>query len=31
MATVRKTITLTDAQDDWINAQVANGDFTHDS
>lgn len=31
MATVRKTITLTDAQDDWIKAQVANGDFTHDS
>ncbi|MEJ8568791.1 type II toxin-antitoxin system ParD family antitoxin [Elongatibacter sediminis] len=31
MATVRKTITLTDAQDDWIKAQVANGDFTNDS
>ncbi len=31
MATVRKTITLTDAQDDGIKAQVANGDFTHDS
>ena len=25
MATVRKTITLTDAQDDWIKAQVASG------
>jgi len=31
MATVRKTITLTDAQDDWIKAQVTNGDFTNDS
>lgn len=31
MATVRKTITLTDAQDEWIKAQVANGDFTNDS
>ena len=31
MATVRKTITLTDAQDDWIKSQVANGDFTNDS
>lgn len=31
VATVRKTITLTDAQDDWIKAQVANGDFTNDS
>lgn len=31
MATVRKTITLTDAQDNWIKAQVANGDFTNDS
>lgn len=31
MATVRKTITLTDAQDDWIKAQVANGDYTNDS
>lgn len=31
MATVRKTITLTDAQDDWIKAQVSNGDFTNDS
>jgi antitoxin ParD1/3/4 len=31
LATVRKTITLTDAQDDWIKAQVANGDYTNDS
>lgn len=31
MATVRKTITLTDAQDDWIKSQVTNGDFTNDS
>lgn len=31
MATVRKTITLTDQQDDWIKAQIANGDYTNDS
>lgn len=31
MATVRKTITLTDAQDDWIKAQVVSGDYTNDS
>ena len=31
MATVRKTITLTDAQDNWIKAQVASGDYTNDS
>lgn len=31
MATVRKTVTVTEAQDDWIKAQVANGDFTNDS
>lgn len=31
MATIRKTITLTDAQDEWTKAQVANGDFTNDS
>ena len=31
MATVRKTITLTEAQDAWIKAQVANGDYTNDS
>jgi len=31
MATVRKTITLTDKQDEWIKSQVANGDYTNDS
>jgi antitoxin ParD1/3/4 len=31
MATVRKTITLTDKQDKWIKAQIARGDFTNDS
>lgn len=31
MATVRKTITLTDQQDSWIKSQVANGDYTNDS
>ena len=31
MATVRKTITLTAQQDDWIKAQIANGDYTNDS
>ena len=31
MATVRKTITLTDQQDKWIKAQIANGDYTNDS
>ena len=31
MATVRKTITLTDKQDDWIEAQIAAGDYTNDS
>jgi antitoxin ParD1/3/4 len=31
MATVRKTITLTDKQDDWIKAQIAAGDYTNDS
>ena len=31
MATVRKTITVTDGQDQWIKAQVANGDYTNDS
>ena len=31
MATVRKTITLTDTQDDWIKAQITNGDYTNDS
>jgi antitoxin ParD1/3/4 len=31
MATVRKTITLTHQQDDWIKAQVEGGDYTNDS
>ena len=29
--TIRKTITLTDKQDEWIKAQVASGDYTNDS
>jgi antitoxin ParD1/3/4 len=31
MATVRKTITLTHQQDDWIKSQVEGGDYTNDS
>lgn len=31
MATVRKTITLTDKQDDWIKTQIKNGGFTNES
>jgi antitoxin ParD1/3/4 len=31
MATVRKTITLTDQQSDWVKAQIAEGGFTNDS
>ena len=31
MATVRKTITLTDQQDDWIKAQIDAGNYTNDS
>ncbi len=31
MATVRKTITLTDRQDRWVKAQVDAGGFTNDS
>jgi antitoxin ParD1/3/4 len=31
MSTVRKTITLTDQQDDWIQSQVAAGHYTNDS
>jgi len=31
MATVRKTITLTDAQDNWIKAQIESGLYTNDS
>lgn len=31
MATIRKTITLSDQQDAWIKAQIARGLFTNDS
>jgi antitoxin ParD1/3/4 len=31
MGTVRKTITLTDQQDDWIKAQINAGHYTNDS
>jgi antitoxin ParD1/3/4 len=31
MATVRKTITLTDQQDGWIKAQIDAGHYTNDS
>jgi antitoxin ParD1/3/4 len=31
MATVRKTITLTDQQDAWIKAQIDGGSYTNDS
>jgi antitoxin ParD1/3/4 len=31
MATVRKTITLTDQQDDWVKAQIDAGHYTNDS
>lgn len=31
MGTVRKTITLTEKQDDWIKAQIIAGDYTNDS
>ena len=31
MATVRKTITLTDQQDRWIKTRIAGGGFTNDS
>ena len=31
MGTVRKSITFTSKQDNWIRARVANGDFTNDS
>lgn len=31
MATIRKTITLTDSQDGWIKAQIQSGSFTNDS
>lgn len=31
MPTVRKTITLTDQQDNWIKAQIDAGHYTNDS
>ena len=31
MGTTRKTITLTDKQDQWIKAQIASGEYTNDS
>ncbi len=31
MATIRKTITLTDQQDAWISAQIVAGHYTNDS
>ena len=31
MGTVRRTITLTDQQDRWVEAQITAGDFTDDS
>lgn len=31
MATVRKTITLTGQQNDWVKARITRGDFTNDS
>lgn len=31
MGTVRKTITLTDKQEDWIKSQIAAGHYTNDS
>ena len=31
MGTVRKTITFTEQQDQWIKAKIAGGQFTNDS
>ena len=31
MSTVRKTITLTRKQDEWIKVQIESGDYTNDS
>ncbi len=31
MSTVRKTITVTDKQDEWIKAQITSGAYTNDS
>ncbi len=31
MSTVRKTLTFSDQQDQWIKAQIKDGDFTNES
>ena len=31
MSTIRKSITFTDQQNDWIKLQIQKGDFTNDS
>ena len=31
MSTTRKTITLTEQQDQWVKAQIEQGDYTNDS
>lgn len=31
MTTIRKTITLTEQQGDWIKSRIKHGDFTNDS
>lgn len=31
MITIRKTITLTDTQSNWVKSRIACGDFTNDS
>ena len=31
MGTIRKTVTFTDQQDQWIKSQIEAGDFTNDS
>ncbi len=31
MAVIRKTITLTEQQGDWVKTRIATGDFTNDS
>jgi len=31
MSTTRKTITVTNKQDNWIKEQITNGEFTNDS
>lgn len=31
MTTIRKTITLTDTQSEWVKSRITRGDFTNDS